>query len=300
VICAEGIKRNLACRNIEVRVYDIIDSTNTEAKRYAAVAPDLSPVLFVAREQSGGRGRLGRQFVSRAACGIYMSRLYFTEDSLSDAISITTSAAVTVAENIERITGKAMRIKWVNDIYNEKGKVCGILTEALEVNGKRAIVVGIGINTGDAVVGNMGSRSRFDYTMLGDSVNLASRLEGLNKEFGTYSMCSQSTKQEAEACGIKLKFRELARATVVGKKEPVVVYEPMSLDEYEKRQQILREFDKGLRYFYSGNFQQAKDIFYALQTQDEVSSRYYLKCKELLNSPPNMESWKGIWIANSK
>lgn len=181
MICAEGIKRNLACRNIEVRVYDIIDSTNTEAKRYAAAAPDLSPVLFVAREQSGGRGRLGRQFLSRAACGIYMSLLYFTEDSLSDAISITTSAAVTVAENIERITGKAMRIKWVNDIYNEKGKVCGILTEALEVNGKRAIVVGIGINTGDedfpeelrgiaSSIGNIGNNSELLISSIADGL----------------------------------------------------------------------------------------------------------------------------------
>jgi BirA family biotin operon repressor/biotin-[acetyl-CoA-carboxylase] ligase len=149
VICADGIKNNLNCRDVEVRVYDIIDSTNTEAKRYAADTCDFSPVLFVAKEQSGGRGRLGRQFLSRATCGIYMSLLYFTEDSLSDAISITTSAAVTVAVSIERITGKKMRIKWVNDIYNEKGKVCGILTEALEVKGRRAIVVGIGINVGD-------------------------------------------------------------------------------------------------------------------------------------------------------
>ena len=92
MICADGIKNNLNCRDVEVRVYDIIDSTNTEAKRYAADTCDFSPVLFVAKEQSGGRGRLGRQFLSRAACGIYMSLLYFTEDSLSDAISITTSA----------------------------------------------------------------------------------------------------------------------------------------------------------------------------------------------------------------
>ena len=78
-----------------------------------------------------------------------MSLLYFTDSALSDAVSVTTAAAVCVAEAIESVTGKAMRIKWVNDIYNERGKVAGILAETLSVGNKTAVIVGIGINTGE-------------------------------------------------------------------------------------------------------------------------------------------------------
>ena len=73
--------------------YDTVGSTNAEAKVYAARAEGFSPVLFVAREQSAGRGRLGRSFLSRRGQGIYMSLLYFTDDALSDAISVTIAVA---------------------------------------------------------------------------------------------------------------------------------------------------------------------------------------------------------------
>ncbi len=129
--------------------YECIGSTNVEAKIYAAKTDSHDPVLFVAREQSAGRGRLGRSFVSRRGGGIYMSLLYFTDSSLADAVSVTTAAAVFAAEAIETATGNKMKIKWVNDIYNERGKVAGILTEALRVGEKNAVVVGIGINTGE-------------------------------------------------------------------------------------------------------------------------------------------------------
>ena len=128
--------------------YDCIGSTNAEAKEYATNANSHQPVLFLAREQSAGRGRLGRSFYSRLSGGIYISLLYFTQSALSDAVSVTTAAAVFTAEAIERATGRKMKIKWVNDVYNDNGKVAGILTETVMSGNETAVIVGIGINTG--------------------------------------------------------------------------------------------------------------------------------------------------------
>ena len=133
--------------------FDIIDSTNTEAKRISrelCEKGDLVPRLIIAREQSAGRGRLGRSFLSRADRGIFMSLMYFTNDPLAGVVSVTTAAAAIVAVAIEKVTHKSMRIKWVNDIYNDKGKVCGILAETVPVSWDTvAVVVGIGINIGE-------------------------------------------------------------------------------------------------------------------------------------------------------
>jgi BirA family biotin operon repressor/biotin-[acetyl-CoA-carboxylase] ligase len=78
-----------------------------------------------------------------------MSLLYFTPGELCDAVKVTTAAASAVALAIERVSGKQMRIKWVNDIYNDSGKVCGILAETLPVGDKHAVIVGVGVNTGE-------------------------------------------------------------------------------------------------------------------------------------------------------
>ena len=140
---------------VSVDFFEEIDSTNSEAKRRAAALAsmgDVTPRLFIARAQSAGRGRMGRSFFSRASGGIFMSLLYFTDKPLIDAVSVTTAAAVIVAEEIEAACGSEMLIKWVNDVYNKDGKVCGILAETLPVthNDKNyfAMIVGIGINVG--------------------------------------------------------------------------------------------------------------------------------------------------------
>lgn len=129
--------------------YETVGSTNAEAKEYAALAKTREPVLFIAKEQSSGRGRLGRSFLSRRGQGIYMSLLYYTDKSLTDAISVTGAAAVITARAIENATGNPMKIKWVNDIYNDRGKVAGILAESVSLGNSVAMVVGIGINIGN-------------------------------------------------------------------------------------------------------------------------------------------------------
>lgn len=174
------------------------------------------------------------------------------------------------------------------------------LRPALEQRAGRPFYMRVGINTGDAVVGNMGSKNRFDYTMLGDSVNLAARLEGLNKQFGTYSMCSAASKEEAVACGTSLKFRELARVAVVGKKEAVTVFEPMEAEEYEERLPILKTFEASLQLFYEGKFQEALSGFTSIQQQDTAATHYVEKCQELLANPPTPNTWEGVWVATSK
>ena len=143
----------LIANGVRLHFFDVTDSTNARAKKSAEEAlngGDRAPQLFVAREQTAGRGRMGRSFSSRQDSGIYMSLLYFTDKPLCDAVSVTTATASIVATKIERVIGKGVKIKWVNDIYNDHGKVCGILVESVPISKDTvAIVVGIGINIGE-------------------------------------------------------------------------------------------------------------------------------------------------------
>lgn len=135
-------------RNIEIYVYDSVASTNSEAKRLALEGA-ADGTLVVSGQQTAGRGRLGRSFYSPKE-GIYLSVIIRPRFDVSKSVLITCAAAVAVAESVKEIAGKDARIKWVNDVYVDDRKVCGILTEGItdfESGQIEAVIIGIGVNT---------------------------------------------------------------------------------------------------------------------------------------------------------
>jgi adenylate cyclase len=166
--------------------------------------------------------------------------------------------------------------------------------DAPEIN--RRLLTRIGLNTGYAVVGNFGSEGHFNYTMLGDSVNLAARLEGLNKQFGTSLICTDHTMVEAGKCR-DFYGRKLARVAVAGKNEPVTVWEPLTETAYREKESIIREFDQARDVFYSGDFAEALAMFEKLKDRDAPPEYYIEQCRYYMENPAK---WQGFWKAISK
>ena len=135
-------------KDIEIEIVKEIDSTNDELKRQA-INGQSEIKLLIAESQKKGKGTKGRSFFSPANTGCYMSFLLRPTYSPEECSLLTTAAATATALSIEMVTGKKTQIKWVNDIYMERKKVAGILTEASfkkDGSGLEYVIIGIGVN----------------------------------------------------------------------------------------------------------------------------------------------------------
>jgi adenylate cyclase len=176
-----------------------------------------------------------------------------------------------------------------------------------QAQGKPKLDIGIGLNSGVASVGNMGSALRYGYTALGDTVNLSSRLEGLNKDYGTHILVNETTYAATQDANFV--YRELDVIRVKGKNQPVTIYELIGrkgesgvYGSAEELQQRLDQFAHGQKLYRARRWHEAQQEFQKMLDRwpdDGPARTYWKRCQEyLFDEPPS--GWDGVFTMTHK
>jgi adenylate cyclase len=162
--------------------------------------------------------------------------------------------------------------------------------------GRARLVTRFGLHVGGVFVGHFGAPDRLSYTAIGDSVNLAARLESLNKQYGTRMLCSEDVVQRA---GGHFAFRLLDRVAVKGKSQAIGVYELLGLKESPRvAAEVLSRYAEGLAAYTQGDFARAHQTF-EKNPEDPPSRAMAKRCAEFVKTPP-LPPWLGVTVAHEK
>ncbi|MCB1196431.1 CHASE2 domain-containing protein, partial [bacterium] len=210
---------------------------------------------------------------------------------IGDAIMAFFGAPVEMADHSEKACAAAILMQ----------RALTELNTRWETEGKPPFDTRIGIHTGKMVVGNMGSRNKFNYTVLGDSVNLGARLEGANKFYGTGIIVSEAVTRQI---GYQFITRMLDRVKVVGKEKAVAIYELLGFSDSDSARfaAFLQEYNKGLELFYARDWKKAAARFKQariLKPHDRPSYILLERCESYLAIPP-ADDWDGTFQFTSK
>jgi len=225
-----------------------------------------------------------------------------TVETLSDYFEKVTAAVLAQGGTIDKFIGDA-----VMALYNAPAEIsdhpaasCRAALQAVQAlrqpsSGGPHLHVRFGLHTGDAIVGNTGTRDRFNYTAIGDAVNLASRLEGLNKVFGTSIIASEAVKNQAG----QFAWRLLDQVRVVGRNAPVLVYELLGTDP---GQTPVEAYEAALKNYWAADFgTTASALEKILVTHpDDMPTRFLLKRVKELLARPHDAAWEGILKLSEK
>jgi adenylate cyclase len=168
--------------------------------------------------------------------------------------------------------------------------------------GRAPIDIGIGLNTDSVVSGNIGSKKRMDYTMIGDGVNLASRLESACKQYGAHILVSELTYKKLRGT---YRAREIDLVVVKGKTQPVAIYEILDYhtdESYPRISDALGHFRDALAKYRARGFADAKALFHKvleINPADKAAQLYVQRCAQLIETPPSAD-WAGVWVMDAK
>lgn len=254
----------------------------TDIKSFSTFSEKLSPVDLVSI--------LNRYLT--AMSNVILEKMGTVDKYIGDAIVSFFGAPVSLENHAASALSSAIEMKKLEDILNKELLEEGLLSDPIKTR--------IGINTGSMVVGNMGTNSKMNYTIMGNDVNLASRLEGTNKIYGTWIIASESTVKEA---GPGFAVRRLDKVRVMGISTPVQLYEVIGYasEISAEKKNLVDIFHNGLDLYLSGKFREAGETFSGLYKNygDLPSKTYMERCAGFIKNPP-AAGWDGVYNMTSK
>ena len=234
-------------------------------------------------------------------------------DLINNLLTVLSNEILTTQGTIDKYMGDCIMAFWnapsEDEEHREKSieaafamsKALNVLNEEREKLKEDKLSIGIGINTGDCIVGNMGSDKRFDYTVLGDSVNLASRLEGQSANYGMQIILGEETTKGVSQ--EKYTFFELDLISVKGKSEPVSIYTVFDNKETLKDSNFLEDHNEFLKNYRSQNWEQARDHINKYRFSRPEFTLYYSLFFERIDELSKEilpEDWSGVFVAKAK